>query len=569
MPRQFPIFGNKTQETPIGVSLTSLKENHNGKDNLAFVSDQNHHPSSLAENTQNSGHLSTLSNGKANGSANGHADSNAISVISHNNILTHRNAPKSTGSDPSSNGAAHPLASAAGGKGQGASRGNSRTPTPASQSAAGPEAPKTDGVEMKKSINLLHMIAILVSVTGHSSIFIAPASILTQAGSIGAALLVWLFGGIIHLGQALCFAEMGTMFPGAGGPYAYAMKAFGPLMGFLMMWGYTILIAGPFWAFLARTAAVYILRPVFPSCTTSDIETATTVLAGWIIGWQVMTTMLAEVKNPSRDPPRAAYISFAIVISLYIMANVSYVTILSPSQVKTSTAVASDFIAEVSDVLAIIVSVLVALTSIGALNASIMGHSRLLFAGARNGHMPQILGMVHAKYLTPWPSIFVYTAWALVMLFTGGVVDMMDYIALFSTIMGIVVVAALLYLRWKKPDMERPYKVGEPFYSCYLLQPANITIIITIIIIIIITIITIFIVIIIIVIINMTTIIIIITIIIIVIIIIVIFNMTIIIIIIIMNIIIILILIITIIIIIIITFIIIIIIIMIIIVSQC
>ncbi|GFO22090.1 Y+l amino acid transporter 2 [Plakobranchus ocellatus] len=175
-------------------------------------------------------------------------------------------------------------------------------------------------------------------------------------------------------------------------------------------------------------------------------------------GWQVMTTMLAEVKDPSRDPPLASYISFAIVISLYLMANVSYLTLLSPAQVKGSVAVSSDFIAEISDVLVIVVSVLVALTSIGALNASIMGHSRLLFAGARNGHMPQILGMVHAKYLTPWPSIFVYTAWALVMLFTGGVVDMMDYISLFSTIMALVVIGALLHLRWKQPDLERPYK---------------------------------------------------------------------------------------------------------------
>ncbi|KAK6966042.1 Large neutral amino acids transporter small subunit 2 [Biomphalaria glabrata] len=44
------------------------------------------------------------------------------------------------------------------------------------------------------------------------------------------------------------------------------------------------------------------------------------------------------------------------------------------------------------------------------------------------------------------------------MLFTGGVTDMMDFIALFSTIMGIVVIAALLYLRWKQPEESRPYK---------------------------------------------------------------------------------------------------------------
>lgn len=96
-------------------------------------------------------------------------------------------------------------------------------------------------------------------------------------------MIVWLIGGLINLGMALCFAELGTMFPKAGGPYSYTMKSFGPLMGFLIMWGYTVLIAGPFWAFLAYTAALYIVKPVFPNCTTGQIDTAVNLLAGWIM----------------------------------------------------------------------------------------------------------------------------------------------------------------------------------------------------------------------------------------------------------------------------------------------
>ncbi|CAL1531267.1 unnamed protein product, partial [Lymnaea stagnalis] len=138
-------------------------------------------------------------------------------------------------------------------------------------------------VEMKKSINLLHCTAIMVAVTGHSSIFVSPSSILAQTGSIGASLLVWLIGGLINVGTALCFAELGTMYPKAGGPYSYAMKSFGPLMGFLMMWGYTVLIAGPFWAFLANTAALYIVKPAFPDCLADDVKTAVNILAGWIM----------------------------------------------------------------------------------------------------------------------------------------------------------------------------------------------------------------------------------------------------------------------------------------------
>ena len=73
------------------------------------------------------------------------------------------------------------------------------------------------------------------------------------------------------------------MLPQAGGPYAYVLRTFGPLPGFLIMWGYVVLIAGPFWAFLAYTAALYIVKPVFPDCQPDQVDTAVKLLAGWIM----------------------------------------------------------------------------------------------------------------------------------------------------------------------------------------------------------------------------------------------------------------------------------------------
>jgi len=142
---------------------------------------------------------------------------------------------------------------------------------------------KDGGVQMKKSLNLFHCIAIMVAVTGHSSVFISPSNILRTTGSVGGALVVWLIGGLINMMLALCFAELGTMLPKAGGPYAYVMKTFGPLPGFLIMWGYVVLIAGPFWAFLAYTAALYIIQPVFQSCEQATPDNAVKLLAGWIM----------------------------------------------------------------------------------------------------------------------------------------------------------------------------------------------------------------------------------------------------------------------------------------------
>lgn len=54
-----------------------------------------------------------------------------------------------------------------------------------------------------------------------------------------------------------------------------------------------------------------------------------------------------------------------------------------------------------------VMSILVGMSAVGVLNASIMGHSRLIFAGARNGHAPPVFGMLHMRYLTPWPAIII------------------------------------------------------------------------------------------------------------------------------------------------------------------
>ncbi|XP_052101902.1 Y+L amino acid transporter 2-like [Mytilus californianus] len=389
---------------------------------------------------------------------------------------------------------------------------------------------KHSDFQMKKSLNLVHCVAIMIAVTGHSSIFISPAAILKSAGSVGASLIVWLVGGLINMMLALCFAELGTMLPKAGGPYAYVMRTFGPLPGFLILWGYVVLISGPFWAFLAYTAALYIFQPFFPDCEAP--ENAVKLLAGWIMitfvvincvymkyvtkvqtllsstkvlalliiiasgivnftkgetesfehifegttkepgefavaifysifsygGWQVMTSLMEEVKKPEKDLPRSVFIAMIAVIMKYVLTNVAYFTLMSPSEVVASNAVALVYIQRFYKPLTAVISVFVALTSIGALNASIMGHSRLIFAGARVGHMPTILGMIHRKYLTPWPAIIVLLAWGLAMLYTGGVTDMMEFISLFSTIMGIAVVSSLLYLRITKPKLPRPYQ---------------------------------------------------------------------------------------------------------------
>ncbi|XP_022337898.2 large neutral amino acids transporter small subunit 2-like [Crassostrea virginica] len=404
---------------------------------------------------------------------------------------------------------------------------------------------QTEEIRMKKSINLLHCVAVLVAVTGHISIFISPSVILSAAGSIGLTIIEWIFAGWVNIGVCLCFVELATVFPSAGGPYAYVTNVFGNLSGFIIMWGYIVLIIGPFWAFLSYTASVYIFEPFFPvGCKPPSL--AVKFLGAWILtslvmlnciymkyvtkvqtfltackvacmvliitlgavvlvrghetksnfedifdntpteagpialgvfyslfvygGWQIVCGLMEEVKEPARDIPRAVYISFTIVIIQYVLVNISYFLVLTPAQFLSSDAVAIIFTQVHFPYLTPVMSILVALSVLGVLNASIMGHSRTIFAGARNGHAPTVFGMLHVRYLTPWPAIILKALWSAIMLFSGSIEMFMQFIQAFSSVMTLFVVSALLYLRWTQPQLKRPYKtylLNAVFTCCY------------------------------------------------------------------------------------------------------
>lgn len=135
---------------------------------------------------------------------------------------------------------------------------------------------------MEKSINLFQCITILVASIGQIAVFIAPTSILRYSGSVGVSLILWCTGGLVNLSLALCFTEMAAMIPKAGGPYTYVYQIFGPFPGFIIMWGYMLLIAAPVWALSGYTASLYILKPFYPTC--QPPEGAIKFLGAWILG---------------------------------------------------------------------------------------------------------------------------------------------------------------------------------------------------------------------------------------------------------------------------------------------
>ncbi|XKL68350.1 hypothetical protein PGB90_003841 [Kerria lacca] len=121
-------------------------------------------------------------------------------------------------------------------------------------------------VHLKKELNLIDAIGIIIGIIIGSGIFISPKGVLKYAGSTGFGIIVWILSGILSTIGALCYAELGTMIPKSGGDYAYLNEAFGPNLSFLYMWSAFIVIMPTGNTVTAITFAQYTLQPLWESC---------------------------------------------------------------------------------------------------------------------------------------------------------------------------------------------------------------------------------------------------------------------------------------------------------------
>lgn len=89
---------------------------------------------------------------------------------------------------------------------------------------------------LKRDLGLQIATAMVVGNVIGSGIFLKPGNIAGDGGNFGLIISVWVFGGVLCLLGALCFAELATMFPEAGGLYVYLRNAYGKPVAFLFGW---------------------------------------------------------------------------------------------------------------------------------------------------------------------------------------------------------------------------------------------------------------------------------------------------------------------------------------------
>lgn len=180
-------------------------------------------------------------------------------------------------------------------------------------------------------------------------------------------------------------------------------------------------------------------------------------------GWNNVTYIAGEVKNPMKNIPKALIIGTLIIIGVYMLINLAYLYVLPMDVMAGSKLVAADVADKAIGMWGGgLVAALVMISTFGTSNGTIMVSARVYFAMSRRGMFFAPFGDVSQKYHTPANALALQAVWSCALVMSGSFDDLTDMLIFVSWIFYALGAYGVIVLRKKMPDTHRPYKV--PFY---------------------------------------------------------------------------------------------------------
>src|SRR5215467_11579840 len=184
-------------------------------------------------------------------------------------------------------------------------------------------------------------------------------------------------------------------------------------------------------------------------------------------GWNNITFLAGEVKNPGRNLPLALIGGGLLVMALYLFVNVNYYHVLTPTQiadVPASSSVAAEVVRRLLGAVAVTLMAAAMMTSsFGALHASILATSRVPYAMARDRLFFKGLSKISPRTHVPIRGLIVLGIWSSVLALSGSYDTLTDSAIFALTLFYAFVAGSVFIFRRRLPDAPRPYRTwGYP-----------------------------------------------------------------------------------------------------------
>jgi amino acid transporter len=319
--------------------------------------------------------------------------------------------------------------------------------------------------EPSKTLSLIDVVAIIVGIVVGVGIFKFPSLVAQNVSSAEMLLLAWLAGGLLSIVGALCYAELATTYPHAGGDYHYLHRAYGETISFLFAWarmlviqpGAIVMVAFIIGEELTRylplgayshslyAALVIVLLTAVNMAGIRQGRWAQKLLTAGILlgllaligigfsapgaapaaagsaggqtmagfgmamifilltygGWNESAYVSAEIQHPERNIIRSLLIGLGVIMVIYLLVNLAYYRVLGLTQMAQFDAPQRLVAMTLGSRFVPFVSVIMILAALSTANATIITGARSNYALGHNFRIFSFLGRWREKTGTP------------------------------------------------------------------------------------------------------------------------------------------------------------------------
>ena len=193
--------------------------------------------------------------------------------------------------------------------------------------------------------------------------------------------------------------------------------------------------------------------------------------------WNNVTFTAGEIKHPRRNVPLSLGLGVGFVVITYFLASTAYMMVLPlhgdphgatvfargiqyAAEDRTGAAVLQQIFPHFGGYL---MAAAIMVSTFGCANGMTLAGARVYYAMAQDGLFFKSVGKLHPRFRTPAAGLIVQAIWTTILCVSGSYSQLLDYIIFAALVFYILTIVGLFVLRFRLPDVARPYKaIGYP-----------------------------------------------------------------------------------------------------------
>jgi amino acid transporter len=214
---------------------------------------------------------------------------------------------------------------------------------------------------------------------------------------------------------------------------------------------------------LAVVIGLGVTHPEFGQSALRDLDLNVLPAAALVffafLGFEEIANLAEEARDAARDVPRAILVGVVVSTTLYVLVALSATTLVAPQDLAASASPLALAAGTVSDRLAGVLGAVALFATANTGLIALVATSRLIFSMARGGDLPAVLARTLATRRSPWIAALATFAVAAALVPLGGIALVAAVSSFAALVAFLSVNACLVLLRYRMPDVRRPFRV--------------------------------------------------------------------------------------------------------------